>query len=534
MSPRHFYAIVSLMIVPVFLSVGLIQGEMIGLFIEDSDVTVKTLDAGENGRYAWQIRNDGNATFEITIETAVTGSEWVAAVEGKRHFTLTPGNISEVVVTVCPLTEDADGSARITVVFSISGGGESQDMVRTVNAERTGERLIFGLFENPLPSPLDGPLGGFLFSLVMWAMLVIILLAFMGIVVKRFTRKTSIKADDIILEAIRIPLIIVLSVYGLISSLEFLSVPKAALHWLDVAYGILFTVIMMYVVIRILTALVDAGIRVFEKMNEPSVSNMLLPMTRRIGSAVIFIIGLFTILHLAGLDITFFVTSMGVVGIVVAFAAQDTLSNVFAGLHLMLDQSFKIGDRILLPQKIGSLYSSWGDVLHIGLRSTKVRSTDGVILTIPNKMITENSLANFSHMTEPSLRVRIRFGLVPTWTNVKRAEELIQQIANTHPAVQEQPRAPQVILRDFGDYDAVMELRFYVESPRKMRGTKSELLYSILDAFEKNNVLMSTPTSFNLESRIDPVHMGYPGLDDKPRGMARPAASSPRRKASAK
>ncbi len=491
-----------------------VYGEITGLSIEDTEVSSKTLAPGDNGQYRWTVGNEGNKTVQVMVDATVTGTGWSAAVEGKRQFGLRPGNRSEVEVIVSPLTEDADEEVRITVSFSVYSGEDSYDMVKIVTAEREKDLLIFGLFENPLPSPLDGPAGDFVISLVLWIILIIIVVLFIGMMVKRLTRRTRMKMDDIIIDSLRAPLVVILSLYGIISSLEFLPIPESALSWLDLAYGIVFTIMVMYVAIRILSALINAGIKVSNKLNEPSVSNMLLPMTRRIGSAVIFIVGLFTILHLVGLDITFFVTSMGVVGIIVAFAAQDTMSNVFAGLHLMLDQSFKIGDRILLPQKIGTLYSSWGDVLHIGLRSTKVRSTDGVILTVPNKLITDNSLANFSHIQEPSLRARIRFGVIPTWTNVKKAETLVADIANSHPDVQEKPRKPQVVLREFGDYDVIMELRFYVESPSKMRMTKSDLIHSILKRFEENNVLMSTPMTFNVESRIDPGHMGFPSLSE--------------------
>ena len=85
-------------------------------------------------------------------------------------------------------------------------------------------------------------------------------------------------------------------------------------------------------------------------------------------------------------------------------------------------------------------YSKWGDVSYIGLRTTRVRSTDGVLLTIPNKILTKDAVANFSHSSDMELRVRIRLGLTATWANVTKAEEIVQDIADNHPEIVRQTK----------------------------------------------------------------------------------------------
>ncbi len=482
------------------------------LKINDTNVKVKAVEPGEDARYEWLLTNEGRTNCTVRVILSEIGKQWSIEIESGNPFTLTPGNSSKVSIAATPNSEDADDEVDVIVIFIVTSEEGTFDVQRAVKVEKIHDPLIFDTFKNPLPAPLDNEGGAFLLSLAIWMIIIIVLTLFITYVIKRLTGKTKIKLDDIIVNAVRGPLILLVALYGILSSLKLLSIPTNVIYWLELTYNIILIINVMYVSVKILTTLVNAGIKISDRMNEPSVSKMLLPMTRRIGSAVIVVVGIFIILNQLGLDITFFITSMGVIGIVVAFAAQDTLSNVFAGLHLMLDQSFKIGDRILLPEKIGTLYSAWGDVLRIGLRSTKVRSTDGVILTIPNKMITENFLANFSHLQEPSLRVRIRLGLVPTWKNVSAAERIMKEISNGHPEVQEKPRAPQVILRNFGDFDVIMEVRFYVDNPKKMRSVKSELLHEILRRFEEENIFISTPMNFSVESHIEPGGMGYESL----------------------
>ena len=185
-------------------------------------------------------------------------------------------------------------------------------------------------------------------------------------------------------------------------------------------------------------------------------------------------------------------------------AREDTIENIIAGIFLIIDRPFREGDRILLPKKIGSLYSSWGDVTEIGLRTTRVRSTDGVLLTIPNKLLTKDTIANFNHKDDRNLRVRIRLGLVPTWENVSKGEEIVENIAKSHDDIcQEKPKPPQIVLRDFGDQEVIMEIRYYVPNAPLMRSTKSYFVKEILKQFEEQNVKLAYPTRLIMKEDIE-------------------------------
>ena len=109
-----------------------------------------------------------------------------------------------------------------------------------------------------------------------------------------------------------------------------------------------------------------------------------------------------------------------------AFAAQDTIENIIAGIFIMVDRPFREGDRILLPKKIGSLYSSWGDVTEIGLRTTRVRSTDGVLLTIPNKNLTKVKVKGPTY----SIPVACATKAVPHITDASKSRRLPLKVSN--------------------------------------------------------------------------------------------------------
>ena len=210
-----------------------------------------------------------------------------------------------------------------------------------------------------------------------------------------------------------------------------------------------------------------------------------------------------------GINVTGIVVGLGFVGLAVAFAAQDTVENVIAGIFIIIDRPFREGERILLPKSLGGTYSRWGDVTYIGLIQTRVRSPDGVLLTIPNKLLTKDAVANFSHSSDMELRVRIRLGLTATWSNVTKAEEIVKDISQNHPANESKPKPPEVVLRGFGDQEIVMEIRYYVDNARKMRPSESFFVTEILRRFEEGDVSLSFPVRVNMNSEVNLDDLGF-------------------------
>lgn len=231
---------------------------------------------------------------------------------------------------------------------------------------------------------------------------------------------------------------------------------------------------------------------------------------QKVAKVMLWVLLLITVSGTLGVNISAVLAGLGIAGLAFAFAAQDSLANVIGGVFIMIDRPFKIGDRIKLPTRIGSLYSSWGDVKEIGLRTTVVRSTDGVIVTIPNKSLIGGPIVNFSHDRDLALRVRLRIGLTPVWSNVQKAEDVVNGIVKAHPDInQEKPKPPQAVLRDFGDHDVIMEVRFYVSNPKKMRSTKSDVVKEVLRRFEEEKISLAFPVRVNMNADVDIKDLGF-------------------------
>ncbi len=124
-----------------------------------------------------------------------------------------------------------------------------------------------------------------------------------------------------------------------------------------------------------------------------------------IARGIVYCVGLLVLLAAAlGIEITPILTALGVGGLAVALALQDTLSNLFAGIHLLADKPIRVGDYVKLADTVE------GHVEDIGWRSTRVRMLQNVVVTIPNKRVAESIITNYD-MLEPRLALLIRVGV---------------------------------------------------------------------------------------------------------------------------
>ena len=142
-------------------------------------------------------------------------------------------------------------------------------------------------------------------------------------------------------------------------------------------------------------------------------------------------------------------------GIAIGFAAKDTLSNIIAGILLIIDRPFETGDRIeVWSAPSGS--ATWGDVVNIGLRATKIRTTDNIVIIIPNNEIMKRDIVNYTIITS-KIRVRINIG-VGYDADIKKAKEIIRRVVDSADWIAKDPPS-KVVVKNFGDSAVNLQLR---------------------------------------------------------------------------
>ena len=185
------------------------------------------------------------------------------------------------------------------------------------------------------------------------------------------------------------------------------------------------------------------------------------------------------------LNVAGWLASAGVAGIALGFAAKDTLANLFAGVFIIADAPYKIGDYINLGN------GDRGRVTDIGIRSTRLMTRDDVEIIIPNAIIGNTEIINQSGGPYEKFRVPIPVG-VAYGSDLDQVRRIPEEIAFAEEMVEEDP-VPRVRLRAFGNSSLDHELLVWVGTPG-LRGPVTDLLLTaIYKAFRKEGVEIPYP-----------------------------------------
>lgn len=210
----------------------------------------------------------------------------------------------------------------------------------------------------------------------------------------------------------------------------------------------------------------------------------LLPLMRRIASLVFYFIAASIILANFGVNITALVTTAGVASLAVALAAQETLSNMLGGFVILVDRPFRVGDVVQLAN------GTSGEVIEIGLRSTRIKLFDGNALVVPNKEIANQSVTNLALPT-PQAAIRVTIG-VDYSTDIEKAKAVLLATLKAHPEVLQEP-APGVWFTAFGQDRLDLFFSCWVASYQVRFRVQDELNMAILKAMRENGIVVPLP-----------------------------------------
>lgn len=185
------------------------------------------------------------------------------------------------------------------------------------------------------------------------------------------------------------------------------------------------------------------------------------------------------------IDVTAWLASAGIVGLALSFAAKDTLSNLFAGVSIIMDAPYKTGDFIILET------GERGVVTDIGLRSTRILTRDDVEITVPNGIIGNGKIINEAGGPSPNHRIRIAVG-VAYGSDVDHVVATMEGVAADNNDVLKRPE-PRVRFRRFGDSSLDFELLGWIARPVDRGRVMHELNCAIYKAFNAESIAIPFP-----------------------------------------
>lgn len=301
-----------------------------------------------------------------------------------------------------------------------------------------------------------------------------------------YASKTKFEFDDLILAALRKPLYLTVIIAGTVFSLHYTNLTASYIYIID---GIGLTALFVIWIIAFL------GINkiLFEKVfphltrkTETQIDDELLPLLKGIVNVAIVFVGILAILNLIwGINVTPLFASAGIAGIAVAFAAQDSIAQLFGGISIYFDQPFKRGDRIELES------GEVGIVHEVGIRTTRIMNLYNNMIIIPNSIIANSKVVNFTS-PQSIMVVKMTMG-VAYGSDVEKVRNVLYAIIRDIDLVLDDPAAA-VRLENYGESSLDFALYMWIKNPADKIKLIDMVNSSISEEFAKEGIEIPFPT----------------------------------------
>ncbi len=461
--------------------------------------TDQNVDMDTSVVYRWGIYNNGTELHTVLIEVTGADDGWIAEIaEGDAYFEIAPGEFRTVeLIVTSPNSRDYPDisiSMTSTIRDMVTEEQWQSDMGR-VNTTITGGAYVpptqvLGWFDNPLAlvdDSLDNEYGVFITTLAIWILVGAAIFLVLDPVVKHFTKATETEIDDQILTIVKGPLFYMIALYGAVSSLEVLNFSWSIIHAIEIIYSLVVIILIAWMALKILKDVLLIWGKKYSEKTDTTMDDIMLPLFEKMGMVFIFIIASILILQLFGIDPTMLIAGMGVMGLVIAFAAQDTLGNFISGMFLLTDRPFKVGDLVLMEN------GDYCRVEQIGMRSTKLYNTfDHDMIILPNSKIANEKVIN---LTEPDNKMKVKITVGVAYdTDIQQAKSIMLDVATNHPdVIVEENKAPFARLVDFGDSALGLKLYTWVNHLDDQWRVGAEMRESILEKFNTAGIEIPFP-----------------------------------------
>lgn len=246
-------------------------------------------------------------------------------------------------------------------------------------------------------------------------------------------------------------------VFGLSIGLEFLRLHDTVREICDTVVAVLYAIAVAYV-LYCLVDVIAAWLQNLSEKTESKLDDMLAPMVTTTARGTIIVLALVQIATiLSDKPMTSVIAGLGVGGLAIGLAAQDMIKNFFGSLMIFSDQPFELGDRVVIS-------GTDGIVETVGFRSTRIRTLDGHLVTMPNGDVANNSIRNVSARPniKRSFSVTVTYDTPPD--KVQRAIDILNEILHEHEGMD--PETPaRVFFNDMTDIALSIQVIYWYHPP---------------------------------------------------------------------
>ena len=358
-------------------------------------------------------------------------------------------------------------------------------MATTPTSEQVNPAGISSVLTDAFTSmkPVLGFFSDYPFTIFIVVMSISLLLAkiasrVLSSLIAQLTHRTKIHWDDQINRLLPSPVFWTLFLLGLLIATVPLKLSAASY---DIAQSLVATILIVSWSVFTLKLIVIVIRAMSINAHEQSlIRAQTRPLFQNLAYIIIFVLSVYLIFISWHIDMTAWIASAGIMGIAIGFAAKDTLANLFAGVFILADSPYKIGDYVVLDS------GERGKVTHIGIRSTRLLTRGDVEITIPNAVMGNTRISNESGGPHEKYRLNVKVG-VAYGSDIDQVKELLMAVATNEKEVCDDPE-PRVRFRSFGDSCLDIELLCWVEIPEVRGRVLDALNTSIYKSFNAEGI----------------------------------------------
>ncbi len=309
--------------------------------------------------------------------------------------------------------------------------------------------------------------------------------------ISMLTSKTKTRLDDYLIKGLRRPIKIISVLLAVFFSMQtFYSGFMLFEYSTSTIFRILFILVISYTTDKIFSAVMKWYGRDIAPKTTSKFDDEIFPLFAKIGRTLIYTFGIIILLSEMGVEITAFIAALGVGGLAIALALQDTLANFFAGVHMLADRPIRPGDYIKLDST-----EVIGTIEEVGWRSTRIRTWDNNVVYVPNTKMSQSIIINyFSPNQEMSYAMSFTASYDDEPKKVKKV--LWEALRETAEETGKILKVDESVIRTNSFLDSAIEYKVIVKIPAytdrfTVQGEMNQKIYYM---FKKGGITIPFPT----------------------------------------
>lgn len=305
-------------------------------------------------------------------------------------------------------------------------------------------------------------------------------------VLKPLAKKTKTKIDDIIIKNLSSIIFYIvfllgfkIGLQGFLQRFEFRTIVS------DSVINTFLIIVISVFLFKIIGSFAQQWMKEWKFKTKTSTDERLIPFLQKILKAVVIVLAVIFVFNAWKINISPLLATAGIGALAIGLAVKDSLSNILGGLQLVLDRTFKVGDKVQLES------GEKGVILDVGLRSTKLKTFDNEVIYIPNGYLANAKIKNF---TQPdfSIRVNVDFS-VGYGSDTEKVRKVVLDTVKKIDSVIEEP-GPVVQFLKMSDFSLDFVARAWVKNYAEAWSTQLKMTDKIYNALNKANIEIPFPT----------------------------------------